>query len=195
MKGPGVAAQAPIVVTIPSSDASFQAAVEAALQALAGATDRPSPRGLEAAVRRVYPQALVRPREITAETLQVWHAYRDGRYTGSGDFAWASEAGVAWARIDPSTGTIVDGNAALCALFAPGELMIGRNVLEFVPADTGDMSRRQMAAIATAPQTVSVGEARRSDGSTVAVEYVARVADGMIDAWYREDPETLDDPG
>jgi PAS domain S-box-containing protein len=186
MSSRAVAVQAPIVVTIPSSDVSFQAAVEAALQQLEEST----PSSLEASVRRVYPRALVAPREISAEPLQIWYSYRDGRFTGSGDSGWADAPGVAWARVDSTSGTIVDANEALCALFAPGESMVGRNVLEFVPADAAGLSKRQMAAIASAPQTVSVGEARRIDGSTIVVEYVARVTEGLIDAWYREIRDT-----
>ncbi|MEZ4596638.1 MAG: hypothetical protein R3C32_07215 [Chloroflexota bacterium] len=38
------------------------------------------PRHAEAMLRRAYPQAEVRPRSLSGETVEVWYVYRDGRW-------------------------------------------------------------------------------------------------------------------
>jgi hypothetical protein len=39
-----------------------------------------SPRDLEARLRREYPDAVVRARELDGEALSIWYVYRDGHW-------------------------------------------------------------------------------------------------------------------
>lgn len=42
-----------------------------------------APEALEAELRRTYPTAIVRPRELSGERTAVWYVYRDGRWVRS----------------------------------------------------------------------------------------------------------------
>lgn len=174
--------RAPLVVCIPSSDAAFRAAVAAVLDR----REHLSPVELEAAVRLVYPAAIVRRRDLSAERTETWYAYRDGSYRATRGGSWADEAGVAWASFDPGTGRILAANDALVALFSrPGDRLVGRLAREFVPEGAGEISNRQLRAVSQGGETRSIGRGRRSDGSEVLVEWVARVIGDEIHAWYR----------
>ena len=39
-----------------------------------------APMALEDRLRRRYPAAIVRPRELAGERAQIWYVYRDGRW-------------------------------------------------------------------------------------------------------------------
>jgi hypothetical protein len=68
----------PVIVANPAGDAEFRAFIESSLLAAAGRAEV-----LEALLRRRYPQALVRPRELAAERTVVWYVYRDGHWIRS----------------------------------------------------------------------------------------------------------------
>lgn len=60
----------------PSDDLAFDHTVR---ELSADVTLRP--QELERALRRHYPDAVVRGRELSGETLDVWYVYRDGHWT------------------------------------------------------------------------------------------------------------------
>lgn len=66
----------PVLICIPSSDTVFRELAHD----LAGALGRVTPSDLENALRTLYPQVLVRPRELEGEAVAVWYVYRDGSY-------------------------------------------------------------------------------------------------------------------
>jgi hypothetical protein len=70
-----MARQLPTLVTNPPSDRSF---VTFAQELVAGGIDEPAE--LQARLRERYPEALVRPRDLTWERRVVWYVYRDGRW-------------------------------------------------------------------------------------------------------------------
>ncbi len=72
----------PIVVANPPGDAAFRALID---RFLAGGDGQP--QELEGILRARYENAVVRPRELAAESLEVWYAYRDGHWIGSDDDA------------------------------------------------------------------------------------------------------------
>ena len=43
-----------------------------------------TPAALQIALRRTYPHAIVRPRELAGERAEVWYVYRDGRWVRPG---------------------------------------------------------------------------------------------------------------
>ena len=143
---------------------------------------------LQDAVARVYPAVVVRRRDLSGEFNRTWYAYRDGLFVpASGEGSWPDEPGTAWARIDPATGQILDANDALAALLAdPGDSLAGSFVADFIAPGTDDISASQRTAVTESGETRSVGLARRRDGRDVMLEYVARVVDGSIHAWYRK---------
>jgi len=66
----------PIVILNPRSDARF---VELVAQLMADDVEEPS--GLQAGLRADFPDAVVRRRELSSESTEVWYVYRDGRWT------------------------------------------------------------------------------------------------------------------
>lgn len=58
----------------PNSDATFTATVERL------ARDAATSNELQAALRQLYPRALVRERSLSGESLALWYVYREGRW-------------------------------------------------------------------------------------------------------------------
>ena len=76
----GVVRSRPIVVPNPAGDGAFAGAVEAELAK--GEMDADE---LQRRLRVSYPQAVVRPRALTGELVEIWYAYRDGHWTAPAD--------------------------------------------------------------------------------------------------------------
>ena len=70
----------PVIVANPPTDRSFRALIDRFL--LAGGEEA---RDLQAALRVRYPLAIVRPRELAGESVEVWYVYRDGRWIRTAD--------------------------------------------------------------------------------------------------------------
>jgi len=66
----------PIVILNPRSDARF---VELVSELMADAVGEPAE--LQAGLRAEFPDAVVRRRELSSESTEVWYVYRDGRWT------------------------------------------------------------------------------------------------------------------
>ena len=65
----------PHLIANPRSDEAF---VEFVTASMVGVT---TPSGLQDQLRSRYPGALVRARALHGEPLEIWYAYRDGRWT------------------------------------------------------------------------------------------------------------------
>ncbi len=66
----------PLVIMNPRSDARF---VELVTRLMEDAPTDPSE--LQVGLRAQYPEAIVRRRELSSESTEVWYVYRDGRWT------------------------------------------------------------------------------------------------------------------
>ena len=60
----------------PRSDARF---VELVSELMADPVAKPE--DLQVGLRAVFPDAVVRRRELSSESTEVWYVYRDGRWT------------------------------------------------------------------------------------------------------------------
>lgn len=69
----------PHLVTNPAGDRDFQDAAEAAL------FDGQSVAELQRILRRAYPRAVVRARDLTGEQPGVWYVYREGHWVARHD--------------------------------------------------------------------------------------------------------------
>lgn len=99
------------------------------------------PDALQAALRRAYPNATVRPRESLAAFRPdaAWYVYRDGRYGPSGEDPWWDEPESAWVDID-GDGRYVDANPAALEL-------LGLTRDELLATRTGDLADPAVAEL------------------------------------------------
>ena len=65
----------PLLILNPRSDAEFGRFV-----AQLTGDELTTPADFEAKLREGYPNAIVRRRELSSETTEVWYVYRDGRW-------------------------------------------------------------------------------------------------------------------
>jgi hypothetical protein len=68
----------PIVVANPPSDVVLRSMVDTFLMS-AGRI----PMELESILRTKFPDAVVRPRELSGEPFEIWYVYRDGHWIRS----------------------------------------------------------------------------------------------------------------
>jgi hypothetical protein len=66
----------PILIVNPRSDVRF-----AQLVAELTADGMPDPVDLQARLRAEHPRAVVRRRELSSESIEMWYVYRDGRWS------------------------------------------------------------------------------------------------------------------
>jgi hypothetical protein len=66
----------PLLIVNPRSDIRFR---QRAAELTADAEMEPS--DLQANLRAEFPDAIVRRRELSSESTEVWYVYRDGRWT------------------------------------------------------------------------------------------------------------------
>jgi len=71
--------QRPALITNPADDVAFRDYAEAALQ------EGQSDAELQQTLRRDYPRAVVRTRDLAGERQVVWYVYRDGHWVASRD--------------------------------------------------------------------------------------------------------------
>ena len=65
----------PTIVRNPPDDRAFEEQINTLLDDAAD-----DPAVLQQRLRKLYPRAVVRPRELAGEPLTVWYVYRDGRW-------------------------------------------------------------------------------------------------------------------
>jgi hypothetical protein len=66
----------PLLIVNPRSDGRF---VERVNELIADSGTDPS--ALQARLRAEYPNAIVRRRELSSESTEMWYVYRDGRWS------------------------------------------------------------------------------------------------------------------
>jgi len=71
--------QRPSLITNPADDAAFHDDAEAVLD------DGQSIDEFQAMLRRGYPRAVVRSRDLAGESQLVWYVYRDGHWVARHD--------------------------------------------------------------------------------------------------------------
>ena len=69
----------PTLVINPSEDDEFRSYAEALVENGPG-----EPTQFQECLRLRYPDAIVRPRELAGEQVQIWYVYRDGHWIRSG---------------------------------------------------------------------------------------------------------------
>jgi hypothetical protein len=68
----------PTLVLNPPDDRDFEAFVTSVVDTAADAAQ------LERSLRHRYPRAIVRPRDLAGERVEIWYVYRDGHWVRPG---------------------------------------------------------------------------------------------------------------
>jgi PAS domain-containing protein len=123
------------VITIPTDDAAFLEMANLLLQS----DDAATPQAFEARLRRMFPRAVVRARELSGEA-PAWYVYRDGGWRASlGGFWW--EAPGLPRIVVGRDGWLTEANATALGLLEIGPDDLGsRHFTDFVAPGTLDDS-------------------------------------------------------
>jgi PAS domain-containing protein len=115
------------ILTIPSSDVAFRRQVDR----LRGDVSLRVPEDLEARLRRLFPRAVVRSRDIAGEP-PAWYVYRDGSWRPDLVGWWWQAAGLPRVVVSRD-GWIIDANPSALGLLGIGPEDIGaRHFTDFV---------------------------------------------------------------
>ena len=165
-----------LIRTIPSPDAGFRELVERLLARWPATTTE----ALESRLRRLFPRAVVRLRDLSAETTAVWYVYRDG--------AWRPPADVPWWKVGPSArvaidaeGWIVEANPMALGLLAiPDVAVEPRHITDFaVPGTLQDVTTLWEVIAGGADLTATL-LLRSATGDAIACEMHAAGAGGQV---------------
>ncbi len=153
------------IITIPSSDAAFRRQVAHMLDDTAAA----SPEGLESRLRRMFPRAVVRRRDISGERT-AWYVYRDGGWRADMIGPWWRAAGLP-RLIIARDGWIVEADAIALGVLGieAGELGI-RHFTDFVAPGTLDDAMTMFAIVDDGHDLTATILIRPSTGDVLAVD-------------------------
>ena len=164
-------------VTIPSDDIAFREHVNS----LAARHPGTGPTGLEARLRRLFPRAVVRAREISSEP-EVWYVYREG--------AWRPSSGPWWtASLVPhltlgSDGWLQDANQAARSLLGIRDTQ-AHHYSDFLPQGAAEDASLIFEVVGRGHVFTATVLLRPVGGELIACEVRAEpVADG-VRAWLR----------
>ena len=180
----------PALLTIPSSDHAFRAQVDALVE-----RDTPStPQALEDRLRRLFPRAVVRERDIAGEP-RSWYVYRDGSWRPDLHGAWWDAPGVP--RIDfTADGWLLDANVTATDLLGiTGEDLRSRHFTDFVRPGSVDDSMSMFGIVADGHPLTATVALRPVTGDSIAVDLHAWADGQRLHALFRlADDVELADP-
>jgi PAS domain-containing protein len=165
----------PTILTIPSSDPAFRAQVDALVS-----RDQPAaPEALERRLRRLFPRAVVRERDIAGEPT-AWYVYRDGGWRSDMTGAWWEAPGLP--RIEVSRdGWFVDANVTAADLLgASVEELRTRHFTDFVRPGSLDDAMSMFAIVANGDPLTATVAIRPSTGDSIAVDLHAWLEDDRL---------------
>jgi PAS domain-containing protein len=159
-------------MTIPSSDAAFRRHVE---RILSGA-EPGKPEELEERLRRLFPRAVVRRRDISGEPT-AWYVYRDGGWRPSMIGPWWEEPGLPRVAISRE-GWIEEADPTAQGLLGIGPEDLGtRHFTDFVAPGTLDDSLAMFRIVDEGHDLTATVLLRSTAGDILAIDIHA-VRDG-----------------
>jgi len=136
-------------------------------------TEAPTPVALEARLRRIFPRAVVRAREISGEP-PAWYIYRDGRWRGAVAGSWWEASGLPRLRVTRE-GWVAEANAtALGLLEIESKDLVTRRFTDFVVPGTLADSLALFDIVAQGNELTATVLLRPSSGHVIAVDLHAR---------------------
>lgn len=163
----------PEIITIPTSDVAFAQAMERLLQS----TDPATPQALELRLRRLFPRAVVRAREISGEP-PAWYVYRDGRWRSSLMSVWWELPRLPRIVVNRE-GWLADANpTALGLLEISADELPTRHFTDFVAPGTMEESVALFSSVDEGHELTVTVLLRPSSGYVLAVD---------LHAWREDD--------
>jgi PAS domain-containing protein len=165
-----------LVQTIPSTDAAFRKQVERILRG--GALDKPE--ALQVRLRRLFPRAVVRRRDISGEPT-AWYVYRDGGWRPSMTGSWWDEPGLPRVVVSRE-GWIEEANATAQGLLGIGPGDIGtRHFTDFVVPGTLEDSMAMFGIVDEGHDLTATVVLQSTAGDVLAIDlYARREGDTLI---------------
>jgi PAS domain-containing protein len=155
----------PIVLTIPSQDGAFRRHVDA-LRAGAALN---SPEDLQDRLRRLFPRAVVRRRDISGE-VPAWYVYRDGGWRGWMSSAWWAEPGLPRVEIS-AEGWIDQANPTALGLLGIEAGDLGaRHFTDFVAPGGLDDATAMFAIVGEGHDLSATALLKPTSGDVVAID-------------------------
>jgi PAS domain-containing protein len=167
---------APQIIIIPSTDSAFRRHVD---RLRASAAPR-SPEALEARLRRMFPRAVVRRRDLSGEPA-AWYVYRDGGWRPSMIGSWWEEAGLPRVEISRE-GWIDQANATALGLLGIAESDLGqRHFTDFVAPGGLEDSISLFAIVDEGHELTATALLRPTSGDVVAIDlHTWRAGDHLV---------------
>jgi len=158
------------VLTIPSTDAAFRRHVDRILIA-----DSPSqPEALEERLRRFFPRAVVRRRDISGEPA-AWYVYRDGGWRPALIGPWWEEPDLPRVVVSDE-GWIQEANATALGLLGIGQEDLGtRHFTDFVAPGTLEDSLEMFRIVGEGHDLTATVLLRSTAGDILAIDIHARL--------------------
>jgi PAS domain-containing protein len=166
----------PQILTIPSTDAAFRRQVEH----IAGVEPHQAPEELQTRLRRLFPRALVRSRDISGEP-SAWYVYRDGGWRQDLAGFWWQETGLP--RVVASReGWLVEANpTALSLLGIERDELGARHFTDFVAPGGLDDSIALFDIVDGGNELNATVLLRPTSGDVLSVDiHAAREADSLV---------------
>ena len=156
-------------MTIPSSDAAFRRQVE---RILSGGTHG-EPEELEERLRRFFPRAVVRRRDISGEPT-AWYVYRDGGWRPAPIGPWWEEPDMPRVVVSRD-GWVQEANATALGLLGIGQADLGtRHFTDFVAPGTLEDSLEMFRIVGEGHDLTATVVLRSTAGDILAVDIHAR---------------------
>jgi PAS domain-containing protein len=157
------------VLTIPSTDKAFRTQVERLIGRVRPAT----PAELEARLRRLFPRAVVRRREISGEP-PAWYVYRDGGWRSDLTGPWW-EAPATPRIVVSREGWIVDAGPTALGLLGMDAADLGnRHFTDFAPPGTLEDSMSMFAIVDEGHELTATVVLRSTTGDDLAIDVHSR---------------------
>jgi excisionase family DNA binding protein len=157
--------------TIPSADRGFALHVARIAERQIFST----PHALEERLRRLYPAARVRSRDLSGEE-PCWYVFRDGHWTGWPVAAWWVDPNLPRLGLSRSGEIVRASRAAADLVDLRSRELIGRHVRSILTADPEDVGAL-LQAVASAGEWNALVRVRSSDGRRRICEAHAETTD------------------
>jgi PAS domain-containing protein len=164
------------VLTIPSSDVAFRKHVDRLLGRAAPST----PEELEARLRRMFPRAVVRRREISGEPVG-WYVYRDGGWRADMTGSWWEEPGLPRLVVSRE-GWIIEADRTAMSLLGIEATDLGaRHLTDFIVPGTLEDATAMFGIVDEGHDLTATLLLRPTSGDAIAVDvHATRQGDALV---------------